>query len=305
MKKILLLGVATLALFANPNESRIGWQGSFEINIGYISKKSNGYNAIPFGTPENKKLNSLNQEGETLSTFLILPRVNGKYLQKDGSGFSIGNQQSKDLELAYFTPTALGNFEVAYTPGFGSEWDNPFETTKNREESIVESHSLSAKLKKESITGKIFYKKVNFNNDKTINTSSLGRSGHENGIEISKKFGLHSLDFLYSNYSAIGKADSFSKNELSYSFIIPFFKDKTFIARASLGENNYQKTHPIFNKKREDSSASLMAMGIYRNIFNDKRRYLTSGLIYSKTDSTIQFFDDSTSIVYFGIGQKF
>ena len=110
--------------------------------------------------------------------------------------------------------------------------------------------------------------------------------------------------FEYSKANMDGESNSYNgyKIKLGYKRMK---KDYILNAFVSTYKNDYDKTHPIFNKTRDEKGYSAMVIFTLLNPFCYEK-YFTNFIVgHSDSDSNIDFFDKRSYVSGISIGYNF
>ena len=78
-----------------------------------------------------------------------------------------------------------------------------------------------------------------------------------------------------------------------------------FLTALSYSRNQYEETHPIFNKTREETIRGGFALLTWFNPFDMHHWFAIGSLGYYHSDANIDFFDATTTILLVSVGYKF
>jgi hypothetical protein len=77
------------------------------------------------------------------------------------------------------------------------------------------------------------------------------------------------------------------------------------IGLVSAFHNQYQQTHPLFDKTRQESGMFTFAQVMRLNLFEVERLFASFGAGYIWSDANIDFFDSQTVIGLASVGINF
>jgi hypothetical protein len=78
-----------------------------------------------------------------------------------------------------------------------------------------------------------------------------------------------------------------------------------FMGRISGFYNNYQKTHPLFDKTRQESGVTALAQVMRSNLFGVERLFASIVAGYVWSDANIDFFESQTAVGLASLGINF
>jgi hypothetical protein len=137
----------------------------------------------------------------------------------------------------------------------------------------------------------------------------LERDGYIHTAEVQYAFGLgRSMSLVPGFKLTIGDVDGEANAYTGYQFglgLRKFTERYQFMLKASIGWDDYDERHPVFDKTRNDTNYSVFGMLTRSNLFG--RDYLFATLMagYQYRDSNIGFLEAQTFFSGAMIGFKF
>ncbi|WP_300672474.1 DUF2860 family protein [Desulfoluna sp.] len=333
---ILLLALVTPeADAASPRDkAEPGFQSDIKVMAGVIHL-TKPVNAV---SDENKLITSLDTSSSSETEFIpiIIWNLNYTFDNRKTALFA-GTPNSNIVEGTYFLEvgarhqldngTALSLSWIPELPLLDDEvWKDPFLTGKEREE--TDRTSQGFQFKAESLLGSPFFLTYAFGTSDiedeesgqayTHETSTplshsdlqaLKRSGDAHLIETGLRIPVSqsiilgtTLDLLCNE--AEGKAHRFNKVGGKVSVIVRHPICQAF-STLSFHQADYDGTHPVFGKKREDRSYSA-SLGIEAPLRWGRDNLSFSMLIrVSRTDSNLDFYEGETAMAGMGVTYRF
>jgi hypothetical protein len=234
-----------------------------------------------------------------------------------------------DMSQQLGVKQGIGNFGVLQG-GFlfsgmpAKVWKDPYLTGEDRDD--TKRKSTGARLTWDRIFGSWFqvqytYRNVDIDSEKSGNsigslTSSdrklLERDSDRSTVDIAYRFHFaknHTLGpaFVYTHDDRDGKA---MKNDaydvmLTYAY---FNRDNpfTFTGNAFIGQADYDKDNPIYDKKQDDDRYGIQGTLYWENpwkwsLFGSNPMNFFIGGAYAKTDANIDFYDQEAIMGNVGV----
>jgi hypothetical protein len=223
-----------------------------------------------------------------------------------GEGFSVAAGVSQ--------PIGQSTLDVAATwLPIKEVWKNPYDTVKDRDQSDADVYGLRMKL--ENVAGsqwEIEYctDRIDIKDDEIGDIeNNLKRNGwkHEVGVKynIILEPGLNLSPELSYTYSDI-EGHSNSYQGVKFGAMLKQAKPPwVFIGMVSGSHHQYQKTHPLFGKTRQESEITTFAQVMRLNLFGMEKLFGSFGAGYVWSDANIDFFDSQTIIGLASVGINF
>jgi hypothetical protein len=272
-----------------------------------------------FVDDKNDKTDNLNDEADSFNT--ILPAVMfdlrymfqgpdtevylGTPLKESGIAVTLGIAQTfidkSKLDLAIFSKLMT------------EAWKDPYIPEVYRDDTDVKDIGFTIDYNRIFDTGLNLcyrYNLVDVDED-VIGTrfNDLKRDGiiHTTGIGYEVRLDRSNIiipGFDYSKADMDGESSSYNgyKIKLSYKRMK---KDYILNAFISASRNDYEKTHPIFNKTRDEKAYSATVIFTILNPFGYEKFFTNFIVGYGYSDSNIDFFDKRTYISGITTGYNF
>jgi hypothetical protein len=302
-----------------------GISGEVSLSTAYKSTNSN------FNTDANAVNTNNTTHGEQDKETQLLPLGSVAYTfggQLDKQ-FYAGTSRSDiaigtlALELGYKQQLENGTvIDASFLPTImsGETWSDPFVTNQARQETDEKGNAYRLKL------GNIANSQVSLDMAYAVKDIENERSGVESGLSVEQsnqlkrdstsiylkgdyKLSLNKTTFLipsinYIKTNADGDANSFTSwgTELSLFKII---NRHQLALTAGYKNRDYQASHPIYNKTRNDDEMSIFAAYEYKNIMNWQNWSLISFAGFKQSDSNIEFYDEDQWLVSVGLSHQF
>ena len=320
-KSILVMAITSMAIAFSPpgtcvsgskQESR-GFSGRFQAGVGYITSTDQ------LKKNADKRLDGLSANADRFDSVIPLVRLDLRYTFASGRqlyfGTPTGSGGRPGLSLGAVLPVKDGSkLDVSvFRRSFEKVWKDPYLVGDRRED--TDKLTNGAKLAFSNILGtptsvsySLAYADVD---DDEIGESfdTLERDGwlHEAQIGYSIRVG-RGLSIVPSFEFSLGDADGDANSYKGYALkmgVRKFSAGYMFNLFAAIGLNDYDETHPIFDKTREDTTYSTFAVFTLPDLLGKKRLFssLTAG--YRHRDSNIGFLDADTFLGGLTIGYKF
>ena len=334
MKKaflILLVGSSLIfSLQAKPLATEAGWEFSLSLNAGYVSGQSN-----LSVSDDNEKIDSLNDEAESVSRFIGFPFARVQYTTENlNTQVFLGNSRDQISTSQFQYELGIthqfnnkSKLTVAYFPElpfFNETWEDPYLVGQDRVK--TDNNTQGGRIELSRIAGGPITLKYAFAmNDIENDTSgdswledgglsvqqlkSLQRSSQYHRVAIETMFPVFSKVFLkptlqYTTRNADGDAMSYDDYNFLLGFLI-FNGRHTSITTVNIGTTSYKDSNPIFDKKQNSLNTGIFSVYSYAEAFNWKPLTFTFMVGYSQKDSDINFYDESGLIVSTGLAYTF
>ena len=318
---ILLIFGATLAPALEPIPKESGFSGFIRPGVGYLRFKSNLVASFLGFDLADERIDSLGSPDSQSTGLALIPFSLEYTFASTRTQLFLGTDLT-DLIRFDFTQQAgikqeigkLGLFQAGFLfNGIPAKvWKDPYLTGQDR--SDTKRYANGARLTWDSIFGsqlqvRYTYRKIDIGSERsgdsipTLTSSErdrLDREGDRHVGEIWYRFNWaqkHWLapNFIFTRSDLDGDAmagDAFDFR-LTYSYFGDPFK---FIINGFIGQEDFDKRNPIFDKKRDDDRYGGQAQILYKNPWNwrlfgsNPINFYISGA-YGKTDSNISFYD--------------
>lgn len=296
-----------------PNASQPGLSGRFQAGFFYLQTDSQ------LSTDDSNRQNSDREEpADRHDMASALASIYLRYQFESGTAVYAGNPlelgEGLALSAGVIQPMGSSTLDVAvnWLP-ISEVWKDPYDTTRERDTSDVDTFGMSVSLK--NVGGTPF--DIQYRVDRFgIEDDDIGdlepdlkrdRLLHELGfqytlrlrrwIEIRPELG-------YSYNDSDGDANSYHGMKLGALLSVsrpPWI----FMGMMSASRNEYRKTHPLFGKIRQESDYVGFAQMMRLNLFGSKRLFGNLVAGYKWTDANIDFYDSRTFFGMAGMGVNF
>jgi hypothetical protein len=330
---ILLLG-ATWASALDPIPQESGFSGFIRPGVGYLKYKSNMVASIQGFDLSEKKIDSLDDSPDSETTGLVtLPFSLAYTFASTRTQLFLGTDLTDlirfDMAQQIGVKQGIGNLGVLQG-GFlfsgipAKVWKDPYLVDKNRDD--TKRKSAGARLTWDRIFGSWFQVQYTYRNvdiDTEESGDSLGfltssdrklleRDSYRHTADIAYRFHFaknHTLApaFIYTNDDRDGKA---MKNEaydfqLTYAYLnrnSPF----SFTGNAFIGQADYDKRNPIYDKKQDDDRYGIQGTLYWENpwkwsLLGSNPMNFFIGGAYAKTNANIDFYDQEAIMGNVGV----
>lgn len=290
-------------------------QNSFEMGGIYMRQANN------YSTDSSARINDLNTAAPTKSTtrpFALINLSTG-YGENNRLYLKTDIEQMEDTNIYAGTQIPLTNrgnrldIAVFTSPFFGEVWKNPYKTGSDREETDVIKYGIKIALSDVLNTSlNVSFKAtvVDVDDDEIGRIySNLRRDGSMYAVKGEYRFSLTSNLFLIPSLDLTrGDFDGQSNSFYRYGAGIKFIYTQgniTLVPMIRYAFTNYDETHPIFDKKREDSQYLAALMATYSEPFGFHNFFIRIIGGYGTTDSNITFCDATGKFIGLTVGYAF
>ena len=271
-------------------------------------------------TDENKQVDSLSGDADWYDTVMPLALFKFQYTFSDsGRELYIGTPAEFNgppgLSLGFIQPLSSGgslDLSVFANP-FSEVWQDPYETNANRKE--TDKSVFGARIEYNNITGspfKLAYSISRENVDDDVigdRFEDLERDGFTHSAEVEYGFKLGRSFSLVPGFElSIGDIDGDANAYIGYNFSLglrKFSERNRFMLKASVGWDDYDERHSVFDKTRNDTNYSVFGMLTRSMLFGRDFLFGTLMAGYRYRDSNIGFLEAQTFITGAMIGVEF
>jgi hypothetical protein len=321
MKRIILKLLITVLVYVSPltvlaqdtGNSESGLSGRIQGGAFFLQTDSQLSTA-----DRNSRTNNLGGPADTHDEISGLASIYLRYQFEGGTSAYVGNplEVGEGLALAAGVNQPLGDstLDVAVTwLPIKEVWKNPYQTASDRDKSDVDYYGLRFKL--QEIGGspwEAIYSidRIDIENDEIGNIENdLKRDGwaHELGVkytlQFQKGFSLRpELNYTYGDVE--GRSNSYHGVNIGLQLqkVLPSW---VLIGQVSGFHHQYQKTHPLFAKTRQESGISTFAQVMRLNLFGVEDLFTSFVAGYIWSDANIDFFDSQTVVGLASVGINF
>ena len=266
----------------------------------------------------DSRAGDLEGPADTFEEILPLVSVFLRYRFDSGTSVYFGNPLEVGEGLAVAAgvtqPLSAGTVDVALTwLPIKEVWENPYLTAAARQETDVDSYGL--RLKWQEINGSPWeaaynIRRIDVENDVIGNIENdLKRSGWTHDLSVKYTLPLKpgvnlkpELSYTYADIEGLSNSYHGFKAGVQLQRIKPPW---VLIGHVSGFYNQYDRTHPIFDKTREESGITTFAQAMRLNLFGVERLFGSIAAGYIWSDANIDFFDSQTIIGLASIGMEF
>ena len=323
-KENLGLVIALLATFLfswsnaygfDPSEKSEGFSGRISAGVGYMMSTDQLKT-----TDENETIDSLDDDADWYDKFMPLALLNLRYtFAESGRQIYFGTPPEPSgppgLSLGFVQPFRDGSdLDISiFTNPFSEVWRDPYLTNTDRKE--TRKYNYGARIEYDGILGTQFkllysFTRVDVNVDDIGDRfDDLERDGYIHNAEVEYKFRLGQTMSLAPNFAlSVGDIDGDANAYIAYKFglgVRKFSKTNQFLLKIGIGWDDYDDTHPIFDKTRDDTNYSAFGMFTRSDLFGTD--YLFGALMagYQYRDSNIDFLEAQTFLSGVMIGIMF
>ena len=241
-----------------------------------------------------------------------------KYTTDSGTQFYLGTPM-EEAALAFKIGAGqelgrIGRVDLYISSGFlGEVWQDPYLTSGNRKETDKFDLTFGIEWDRIGDTGaKLAYavKSTRIDNDvigDRIDTLKRDGNIHTIKSEYAVKLGqglILSPGLTYARANMDGAANCYDGYGVNVS-LKRFSPRYFFLATLSYNNNQYDETHPIFNKTRDETTWGGFAMLIWFNPFGLDNWFVRGGLGHFRSEANIDFFDATATLSLMSMGYKF
>ena len=327
---VLLLG-ATWASALEPIPQESGFSGFIRPGVGYINFKSNMVASFLGYDLTDKRTNSLFDSPDSQSNAIALIPFSLEYTFAGTRtqlflGTDLIDLIRFDLSQQFGVKQGIGSLGILqggilFSGIPAKVWRDPYIVNQNRKE--TKRKSTGGRLTWDRIFGSGFqlqytYRQVDIDNEKSgefLGLTSeerklLERDGDRHAGEILYRFRPakgHVLApaFVYRNNDIDGKAMRNDAYDIQLTY--GYFGDPFSVTlNGWIGQADYDKKNPIYNKKQEDDRYGIQGALYYANpwgwrIGSSKPMDFYIGGGYGKTDANISFYDQEVFLTTVGV----
>jgi hypothetical protein len=306
--------VAPLTVLAQDfGNTESGLSGSLQGGVYVLQTDSQLYTE-----DNNRRTDNLNGPTDTDEQISGLASIYLRYQFENGTAIYAGNplEVGTDLSLAAGVSQPIGDSTldaaVTWLP-INEVWKNPYQWGSAREETDMNAYGLRVKL--QEVAGspwEVIYSidRIDIKDDEIGDfENDLKRNGwtHELGVKYTLPLqkGLCLSPELSYTYGAIeGRSNSYQGVNIGVQL------QQARLLWVLTGQvsgfyNQYQKTHPLFDKTRREYGISTFAQAKRLNLFGVERLFANFVAGYAWSDANIDFFDSQTVIGLAGVGINF
>jgi hypothetical protein len=271
-------------------------------------------------TDENKQIDSLSGDADWYNKFMPLALFNMRYtFAESGRQIYFGTPPELSgppgLSLGFAQPFSDGSrLDISvFTRLFSEVWRDPYLTNAGRKE--TREYNYGTRIEYDKIIGSRFklayaFSRVDVNVDDIGDRfNDLERDGYIHNAEVEYDIRLGQSISLAPGFElSIGDIDGEANAYMGYQFGLGFRKfSKLYqlMLKATIGWDDYDDTHPVFNKTRNDTNYSAFGIFTRSNLFGKDYLFGTLMAAYRYRDSNISFLEAQTFLSGAMIGVEF
>jgi hypothetical protein len=315
MKKAILITVVMFILVPCRLSAYDGARGSgMETGFLYLQRADN------FSTDSDALIGSLGEEAESESSIVpvVLFNLSSGYGRASAVYFETDTAGGGEFELSLGTVIPLGEREnildisVMYVP-FQEVWKNPYQTGSSRQETDVTKYG--GKVSLGAIAGTplgLRFKVASVDvEDDVIGEldATLARDGiiyelsADYRMDVTRDFSV-TPSLTYERGDFDGASNSYDGYGAA---LLLMYRSPPFLMVPVLAYSfdQYDESHPLFGKKREDNRFSMFLTAQISGLFGAPALYLKVITGYVSTDSNIDFCDSHGTFAGMTVGYRF
>lgn len=328
---ILLLSGVHPANALDPIPMESGFSGFVRPSIGYLNYKSNMVASFLGYDLSEKKTNSLRDTPDSESSTLAMVPFSLRYTFASTRTQLFLGTDLTDLIRFDFTQQLgvkqeIGRFGllqggVLFSGVPAKVWKDPYVVDKNRDDTNRTSNG--GRLVWDRIFGsqlqlRYTYRKIDIDSEKSgdfLGLSSndknrLKRDGDRHTGEVWYRFNFgknHNLApaFFYTRDDRDG--DAMASDGYNFQLTYAYIGDPFVVTiNGLIGEADYDKRNPIYDKTQDDDNYGLQGSIYYKNpwnwsLFGSNPMNFFAGVAYAYTNSNIDFYDQEAVMVNGGV----
>jgi hypothetical protein len=324
----MLLG-ANGALALDPIPKQPGFSGFVQPGVGYLNIKSNTVAKVVSFELSDKKISSLNDEPDSQSTVVASIPYKIAYTFAGTRtevflGTELGDLLSFDTAQQLGLKQEIGSLGLFQAgllfSGTTRVWKDPYVTGQNRDD--TSRQNMGGQLVWDKVFGsnlelEYSVRKVDIGSEKSgefldltnSEQDRLDRNGtvHRASVGYGFKFGNHKLTpqitLFYEDLDGEAMANTGADLQLTYLYD---GDPITLVLNGYVGQADYDKSNPIYDKTREDDRYGVLATMYYKNPWgwtlfgSEPMRFFVTGAYFS-VDSNIDFYNQEAVLGMGGI----
>ncbi len=294
-------------------EGATGFSGRVQAGVGYVTSTDQ------LDTDADERLDDLNANADRFDSVLPLALFNLRYTFASGRQMYFGTRRESGgppgLALGAVLPFDDGSeLDVSvFGKPFGEVWKDPYLLGERRAD--TRKNTYGANIEYGDILGtpaKVSYSVANVDvDDDEIGDrfDALERDGwlHEAQMEYAFPVGK-GMSIVPSLGFSVGDLDGNANSYKGYEFKLglrKFSRSYFFNLSASIGLDDYDRTHPLFEKKRDDTNYSAFGVFTLSDLLGKEYLFLNLIAGYKYRDSDIGFLEANTFLGGLTLGYKF
>jgi len=307
---ITLMSLSTPAIALDMAPEHRGLYGNIHIGGGFISSRPSGLDVLD----DNERRDDLSSRDQRTTESQLLLSADLGYRFQEGSTLGVGIRTEGPFYLSLSHKfEGLGEMTLSALYEKKEVWQNPYLVGVNRSRTDFESFGFSADMKQILGTGmRIVFKQMNVDiADDLIGQAepALRRDGTDTTLGIGYDWNLGAGGVLSSGLSHIWfDRDGAGNTGCAYVAELKHVVETgrlTFSSDLEFKEAQFDAIHPVFNKKRQESTFTISEMISFAEPLGYENWSIFVVAAYSATDSNSTFFDSSGLLSGAGISYKF
>ena len=310
---VLFVATSLTAHAQGPDGAEPGFSGRLQCGAFFMQTDSQ---LSAEGT--NRRTDGLDGPADTHEIISGLASVFLHYQFKGGSAIYAGNPlevgEGFALAAGVSRPMGAGTLDVAmiWLP-IQEVWKNPYQTGSARVKTDVDAYGLRVQLQEVAGTPwEVTYNigRIDIEDDEIGDLEDdLKRSGwtHELGVQYTlplKPYVSLSPELSCTYGDIEGRSNSYHGIKLGVQ-VQRVRPPWVLIGLMSGFHHQYQKTHPLFDKTRQESGITTFAQVMRLNLFGMERLFASFGAGYVRSHANIDFFNSQTVIGLGSVGINF
>jgi hypothetical protein len=329
MLAIVSLVGASVASALDPIPQQSGFSGFIQPGVGYLNIQSNTVAKVLGFELSDKKISDLDEEPDSKSTVIATIPYKIAYTFAGSRtevflGTELGDLLSFDTAQQLGVKQGIGSLGVFQAgllfSGTARVWKDPYVTGQNRDD--TSRKNMGAQLVWDKIFGsnlelEYSIRKVDIGSEKSgeflgltnSEQDRLDRNGtvHRASAAYGLKFGNHKLtpQITFFSEDLDGEAMANTGADLQLSYL--YDGDPiSLVLNGYVGQADYDKSNPIYDKTREDDRYGASATVYYKNPWgwtlfgSEPMRFFVTGA-YFAVDSNIDFYNQEAALGLAGI----
>lgn len=320
MKRSVILGITSLFItfisLATPviafevDSVHPGLYGNFHLGGGMISGHPSGLDVLD----DNERRDKLNSQDQRQSEGHLLLSADLAYTFQKGPTLGIGIRSEGPLYLSLsYEVEGAGVMTLSALYEKKEVWKNPYLEGVNRRRTDEQSRGFVVTWGQILETGmRMAFEqmKVDIEDDLIGQLEAdLRRDGTDRTLRLGYDWNLAARGILSSDLSHTWlDREGAGNSGCTYAAELKHLLEAgslTFLSSLEFKETQFDAIHPIFNKKRQESSYTISEMISFREPLGYENWSIFIIAAYSATDSNITFFDSSALLSGAGMGFKF
>jgi hypothetical protein len=326
------LAGSAYAIEAIPEEA--GWSGHLRLGAGGFESKTNMIAGIDkYGIETgDAKIDSLGDSPDSKSTPVPQVNLNLKYTFESQTQLFLGNslEDIAQLDLVtlfgvrqQFSDRSIVELSAVASPSFApvQVWEDPYVVGEDRKETDRTSRGI--RLEYDKILGSGFgvqftQRETEIDNELSGTTqlglsdaeaALLDRNGDTTTVAVNYRFkpvgrNVFSLRLGVSDDDRDGEAMAGDSNLFQLTWV--HLGDRFITAfNTALLTKDYDASNPVYGKTREDDGIGLVLLLFDKGLFDSKDWWGTATFMHIEQDSNIDFYDQSSSAMIFGVQRNF